>query len=99
MQDVNHDGFIDLPETEAVSGTTMVPFDDAPQEMNISHDGYPVADKYGHYEYDKDVPLKDLQAKFKQAFGSDDLQLDKRVVYVHGVPADLKLLSSVARCR
>lgn len=96
MQDVNHDGFIDLPETEAVSGTTMVPFDDAPQEMNISHDGYPVADKYGHYEYDKDVPLKDLQAKFKQAFGSDDLQLDKRVVYVHGVPADLKLPSSVA---
>ena len=40
MQDVNHDGFIDLPETEAVSGTTMVPFDDAPQEMNIPHDGY-----------------------------------------------------------
>ncbi|WP_420741455.1 hypothetical protein [Limosilactobacillus fermentum] len=31
-----------------------------------------------------------------QAFGSDDLQLDKRVVYVHGVPADLKLPSSVA---
>lgn len=30
MQEVNHDGFIDLPETEAVSGTTMVPFDDAP---------------------------------------------------------------------
>lgn len=24
-QDINHDGFIDLPETEAVSGTTMVP--------------------------------------------------------------------------
>lgn len=40
MQDVNHDGFIDLPETEAVPGTTMVPFDDAPQEMNIPHDGY-----------------------------------------------------------
>ena len=33
-------GFIDLPETEAVSGTTMVTFDDAPQEMNIPHDGY-----------------------------------------------------------
>ena len=64
--------------------------------QDVNHDGYPVADKYGHYEYDKDVPLKDLQAKFKQAFGSDDLQLDKRVVYVHGVPADLKLPSSVA---
>lgn len=55
----------------------MVPFDDVPQEMNIHHDGYLVADKYGHYEYDKDVPLKDLQAKFKQAFVSEDLQLDK----------------------
>lgn len=64
--------------------------------QDVNHDGYSVADKYGHYEYDKDVPLKDLQAKFKQAFGSDDLQLDKRVVYVHGVPADLKLPSSVA---
>ena len=40
MQEVNHDGFIDLPETEAVSGTTMVTFDDAPQEMNIPNDGY-----------------------------------------------------------
>ena len=39
-KDVNHDGFIDLPETEAVYGTTMVPFDDAPQEMNIPRDGY-----------------------------------------------------------
>ena len=94
-QDVNHDGYIDLPETEPVSGTTMVPLDSAPEDMNIPHDGYPVADENGHYEYEVDVPLDKLQAKFKEAFGSTDLQLAKRVVYVHGVPAALKLPDSV----
>ena len=29
-QDSNGDGWIDLPETESVSGTTMVPLDNAP---------------------------------------------------------------------
>ena len=33
--DANHDSFIDLGETEAVSGTTMVPFNDRPEEMKI----------------------------------------------------------------
>ena len=97
-QDVNHDGFIDLPETEPVSGTTMVPLDDAPENMNIPHDGYPVADSNGHYEYEIDVSLTKLQKKFKAAFGSDKLQLDKRVVYVHGVPADLELPDTVGGC-
>ncbi len=95
-QDVNHDGFIDLLETEAVSGTTMVPLDNAPHEMNIPHDGYPEADDTGFYEYEIDVPLKDLQANFKHAFGSDELELDKRVVYVHGIPATMELPASVA---
>lgn len=94
-QDTNHDGYIDLPETEAVSGTTMVPLDSAPAEMNIPHDGYPVADAKGHYEYEIDVPLAKLQAKFQKAFGTNDLQLDKRVVYVHGVPDSLQLPASV----
>lgn len=97
-QDKNYDGFIDLPETEEVSGTTMVPLDDAPQDMNIPHDGYPVADENGHYEYEIDIPLEKLQAKFKDAFGTEDLQLDKRVVYVHGVPKDLELPDTVGGC-
>lgn len=87
-----------MPETEEVSGTTMVPLDDAPQDMNIPHDGYPVADENGHYEYEIDIPLEKLQAKFKDAFGTEDLQLDKRVVYVHGVPKDLELPDTVGGC-
>ncbi|MFC6253391.1 hypothetical protein ACFP1H_02075 [Secundilactobacillus hailunensis] len=93
-QDINHDGVVDLPETEAVSGTTMVPFDAKPHEMNIPNDSYPVSDGQGHFKYEKDVSLADLKAQFKTVFGTDDLELDKRVIYVHGVPNELKLPAS-----
>ncbi|MQS74837.1 hypothetical protein [Companilactobacillus halodurans] len=95
-QDKNHDGLVDLPETESVSGTTMVPFDNAPHHMNVPNDNYPVSDADGHFEYEITVPLKELQAKFKEVFGSDDLELDKRVIYIHGVAKDLKLPDTVA---
>ena len=94
--DINHDGFVDLMETETTSGTTMVPFDDAPENMDIPHDRYPVADDRGYFAYTKQVPLKTLTTNFEQAFGSADLQLDKRVVYIHGVPANLNLPDTVA---
>lgn len=95
-QDANGDGFIDLMETGSVSGTTMVPFDDAPENMDIPHDRYPVADAQGHFAYTKVVPLAALQDHFEQAFNSRDLQLDKRVVYIHGVPQSLALPATVA---
>ncbi|MCF6165589.1 hypothetical protein LROSL1_0584 [Furfurilactobacillus rossiae] len=95
-QDANGDGFVDLPETEPVSGTTMVPFDAAPERMSIPNDTYPVSDGDGHFVYEKTVPLDELQQQFKSAFGTTDLQLDKRVVYVHGVPKSLELPDTVA---
>ncbi len=94
-QDSNGDGWIDLPETESVSGTTMVPLDNAPHQMNIPNDNYPVADAKGYYSYEKTVPLKALQERFKEVFGTDDLQLEKRVVYIHGVPQSLKIPDTV----
>ncbi len=94
-QDTNQDGWIDLPETEAVSGTTMVPLDNAPHDMCIPHDNYPVADDKGYYAYQKDVPYQALKDKFQEVFGTADLELDKRVVYIHGVPKDLPIPNSV----
>lgn len=41
------------------------------------------------------VQLAKLEAKFKEVFNDQDLALDKRVVYIHGVPADLELSESV----
>jgi len=94
--DVNHDGFVDLPETGAVSGTTMVPLNDAPHEMDIPNDAYPVADAAGHFAYTKVVPLAALDQQFKATFNDSDLALDKRVIYVHGVTDDLNLPDTVA---
>lgn len=94
-QDANGDGFVDLPETEAVSGTTMVPFDSDPQEMNIPNDHYPVSDVHGHFAYEKVVPLKELERNFQKAFNTTDLDLDKRVVYIHGVPESFELPATV----
>jgi len=95
-QDVNHDGFVDLPETGAVSGTTMVPFNDAPHEMDIPNDAYPVADANGYFAYTKVVPLAKLDEKFKATFNDSELALDKRVIYIHGVTDDVVLPDTVA---
>lgn len=94
-QDTNQDGWIDLIETEAVSGTTMVPLDNAPHHMNIPHDEYPIADERGYYSYEKDIPYKALKRKFKDVFGTADLDLEKRVVYIHGVPRSLHIPDTV----
>ncbi|MFB9770508.1 hypothetical protein [Lactiplantibacillus modestisalitolerans] len=95
-QDANHDGFVDLPETEPVSGTTMVPFNDQPEAMDIPNDKYPVADANGHFAYTKIVPLAQLSAEFKKAFNDSELDLDKRVIYIHGVAPELDLPATVA---
>ncbi len=94
-QDANHDGYVDLPETEQVSGTTMVPFNDKPEELNIPTDTYPISDENGHYHYKKQVPLSEIEKKFKETFNDGDLQLDKRVIYIHGVPDSVELPDTV----
>jgi Cu/Zn superoxide dismutase len=94
--DNNDDGVVDLIETEPYAGTTMVPFHDDPVSMEIPSYTYPKADADGSYHYEKTVSLKALQAAFTKKFGSDDLALDRRVVFIHGVPADTALPKSAA---
>lgn len=94
--DANHDGVIDLIETEATSGTTMVPFNGAPAAMHIPTETYPKASAKGAYRYKNIVSLKALQAAFAKAFNGQDLDLDHRVIFIHGVPPTTKLPASVA---
>ncbi len=94
--DVNGDGIIDLKETEASAGTTMVPFHVDPVGMQILNDTYPKASTKGSFEYRKTVPLADMTAAFGKAFGGAALDLDHRVVFIHGVRPSAKLASSVA---
>jgi len=94
--DTNGDGIIDLIETEPMSGTTMVPFHDDPVSMQIVNDTYPKASAAGSYHYEKTVSWSALKAAFAKTFDDPELDLDKRVVYIHGVPPDTKLPASVA---
>jgi hypothetical protein len=94
--DKNNDGVIDLIETEPMAGTTMVPFHDDPVSMEIPRDTYPTASQTGAYHYEKTVSLPDLQAAFSKAFGGQTLDLDKRVVFLHGVVTDAKLPKTAA---
>lgn len=94
--DTNGDGYVDLHETEAASGTTMVPLSGDPVSMEIATDTYPKASASGAYHYRKTVSLSALEAAFSQKFPGQKLDLDRRVVYIHGVLPTTKLPSSVA---
>ena len=94
--DANGDGIIDLIETEPTSGTTMVPFDENPAGMDVAHGTYPKASADGMYEYREVVSLVALDAAFGKAFDGKQLDLDRRVVFIHGVPSATKLAASVA---
>jgi len=87
--DKNRDGVVDLIETEPVSGTTMVPFIDDPVSMNVAEGMYPKASANGTYEYRRTVSLKALKAAFAKAFDGAKLDLDRRVVVIHGTPKTL----------
>ena len=95
-EDANGDGIIDVVETESVSGTTMMPFNKFPAEMDIPTDTYPVADDNGSYHYEAEISMEDLESAFADAFGGSGLKLDSKVIYIHGVPSDTKLPQTVA---
>ena len=94
--DANGDGIIDLIETEPAAGTTMVPFIDDPVSMDVAHGTYPKASAGGALHYREAVSLSALQEAFGKAFEGQKLDLDTRVVFLHGVPSDTKLPASVA---
>jgi len=93
--DANGDGYVDLIETEAKAGTTMVPFSDDPVSMDIPKAIYPTADADGSYRYEQTVSLSALEDAFSKQFDGQQLDLGKRVIFIHTVPGDTELPDSV----
>lgn len=93
--DKNGDGIIDLVETEPSAGTTLIPFNGAPIELKIKSDTYPVAGKDGILTYEMTVPLAQLNAAIKKEYGIDKLDLEHRVIIIHGVPEGTSLPNTV----
>jgi hypothetical protein len=94
--DANGDGIIDLIETEPTAGTTMMPFTDDPVAMDVAHGTYPKASAAGTYTYRQTVSLTRLTAPFAKAFNDQTLDLDRRVVFIHGAVPTSKLPAYVA---
>ena len=74
----------------------MVPFHDDPVSMEIVRDTYPKAGADGTFRYQKTVSLKGLEGAFAKAFDDTELDLDRRVVFIHGILASTKLPASAA---
>jgi hypothetical protein len=94
--DANGDGIIDVVETGSAAGTTMVPFSADPVSMDVAHGAYPKASATGTLQYQETVSLSALQAAFAKAFDGHKLDLDRRVVFIHGIPVASTLKASVA---
>jgi hypothetical protein len=94
--DANGDGIIDVVETGAAAGTTMVPFSGDPVSMDVPHGVYPRASATGTLQYKETVSLSALQTAFAKTFDGQKLDLDRRVIFIHGIPAASKLKASVA---
>jgi hypothetical protein len=94
--DSNGDGIVDLIETHSASGKTMVPFDSDPAAMDVAHGEYPKASSDGSYTYKEKISLSALKKAFAKAYDGQELHLDRRVIYIHGVPSDTRLPPSVA---
>ncbi|HEY9037716.1 MAG TPA: hypothetical protein VIN05_02070 [Roseovarius sp.] len=93
--DTNGDGIIDLIETEPGAGITMVPFHADPASMEIVADTYPAADSDGAYSYEQAVSLSALEEAFAAKFPGQQLDLDRRVIFLHGVPEGTDLPETV----
>lgn len=92
--DTNGDGVIDLSEAEVRTGTVMVPLDGS-LDASEGND-YPSASADGSYSYRQMTDLDALiQELGNQSTGSEGLNLEGRVVEIHGASADTNLPSTV----
>lgn len=94
--DANGDMVIDLIETEPMAGTTMVPLNDDPVSMNIPTDTYPRAGEDGAFFYEEIASLQAMEEAFTEQFPGQELDLDRRVIFIHGVPESTILPETVA---
>lgn len=91
----NGDRIIDLIETERGAGITMVPFHARPASMEIVAETYPTADTDGAYNYDQTVSLSALEAAFAERFPGQQLDFDRRVIFLHFVSDGTELFETV----
>jgi hypothetical protein len=84
--DDNADAVVDLIETRDYSGITLVPFHEQPASLEIQATTYPTASQPdGEISYVQTVPIPELERALQREHGIGALDLERRVVYLHGV--------------
>lgn len=104
--DTNADGFIDGVEAGAVVGLVLVPLDGDISTQSAGATGFPVSDATGAYEWADTVSFSTLISDLTAAdpdpndqlakLTGTDIELDTRVVQLHGVADTLALPGTVA---
>jgi hypothetical protein len=64
--------------------------------MQIPTETCPKASPEGGYSHETTISSSPLQAAFAKAFNGQRLDLDRRDIFIHGVPASAKLAASAA---
>ncbi len=94
LADENGDGVVDLVETRLAAGVTLIPLTKQPASLEIQSEGYPVADEAGRVTYRQAVDLEQLEAALAGRHGTP-VALERRVLFIHGVPEGTVLPDSV----
>lgn len=93
--DTNGDGIIDLIETQEYTGITLVPLHANPVSLEIQNQTYPTAGEDGSYSYEQVVSASALEDALQSAHGIEELALERRTVFLHGINPDTELPESV----
>lgn len=86
--DINNDGVVDLIETQPAAGQTLVPIHDAPASLEglLAIERFPTASEPdGVIDYRGTVSLQALESALQSQHGIGELDLQNRVVFIHGV--------------
>jgi hypothetical protein len=93
--DTNKDGYVDVMESEIVTGPPLIPLDANPAKLDAKSKSYPKSDKQGMIQYTKKVKVSELMKNMKKKFQTTTLNLENMVVNLHGVSKDVKLPGTV----
>lgn len=93
--DLNDDGWIDITEAGLTAGVPLLPLTADTPAMDFDSEAFPEAGTWGVADFETRVPIADLEAAVREAFGTP-LALPRRVVIVHGAPFETDVPDTVA---
>lgn len=85
--DTNGDGVISSAEAEKAYGGILIPLDDKLHDVQEMGQ-FPMADSQGNYEYSSSGSLEFLSRSLEDQLQGRDLNLDGKVVNIHGSMTD-----------